>query len=193
MKSNVLMKACAIVLAGCVTVSAITAAQIFKVYATDDTNFSADQNMFDDDQDMFDDDQDIYDDTDDDEPAPEPVPDDPDPFDYNLNCYTPNINFGSVFAGDVMPSKQFSIVNTGSTSFPLTWESIDQYTAFSIGTSALGLDMDPGDTIDFNLQPVEGLKSGTYSASYTFYSANDYRRHHLALTQLVNQSTQVTF
>lgn len=119
-----------------------------------------------------------------DEPAPEPEPQpQDDPFDYNLICYTPSISFGAVNYGDVVYAKQFNVVNVGSTSFPLTWEEVDPYTAFSVGIISDG-DLAPGESATFSVAPNEYLAPGGYSARVVFYSANDIRRHHTAIVDL---------
>ena len=176
MKSNLFMRICAYLLAGCLVISSVTAVQICKAYATDDGGASGDGQNVPDDSSLYE-----NEDGTDPEPEPEPQPDpQPDPFDYDLVCYTPNISFGTVYAGDVVSPKQFGITYIGSTNFPLTWECIDQYTAFGLATATPYSDMKPGDTVQFNIQPLENLKPGTYKASFTFFSANDNRRHHTA-------------
>ncbi len=181
MKSNLFMKICALLLAACIVVTGTTAVQIMKVYAEEFENFE------DGDNDDFDEGEtDYYQENDQPQGVQPPAnneeeqkeEDEPDPFDYDLVCYTPNINFGTVYRGDTYPAKQFSVVNTGLTSFPLTWEEIDQYTAFDIGYISPSLQLDPGDAVTFSICPQDDLAPGTYSASYTFFSENDFRRHH---------------
>ena len=136
---NIFLKVCAALLAGCIVLSSITAVQIGKVYAEEN-------------QDVEDNYEENYEEDvtpevilqSEPEPAPEPPAYEPDPFDYNLICYTPSISFGTVYAGDTVPAKQFSIVNVGQTSFPLTWEEVDPNTAFDIGYISPDLNMDPG-------------------------------------------------
>ncbi len=68
----------------------------------------------------------------------------------------------------------------GSTSFPLTWEEVDPDMAFDIGSILPSLDMAPGDSVTFSVSPrYDELGPGKYVASYSFYSANYIRRHHL--------------
>ncbi len=119
------------------------------------------------------------------EPEPSPTPQqEEDPFDYNLSCYTPSISFGSVDYGDVVMAKQFNIVNVGNTTFPLTWEEVDPYTAFDVGAISRTDSLRPGDTCTFSVSPREGLAPGGYSARIIFYSANDFRRHHTATVDI---------
>ncbi len=113
----------------------------------------------------------------------------PDPFDYNLITYTDSISFGQLTVGDYPASKQFSIVNVGSTAFPLTWDVIDEKGAFSLQLVAGTTDTTPGSTVTFAVTPETNLPAGSYTASYIFYSANDYRRHHKAV---VNVSVTVS-
>ena len=175
-KREVLLKICAILLTVCFALTSATAIQIINVFAEE------------------------YEDVDDEsEVEPEPVqeystgfnpdqapdqPDQPDPFDYNLVCYTPSINFGKVNAGDVVYARQFAIVNIGTTTFPLTWEEVDPYTAFEVGSISEDSVMDPQESILFSVAPNEGLAPGTYQARYTFFSANDYRRNHTAIVDV---------
>ncbi|MBQ9642524.1 MAG: InlB B-repeat-containing protein [Lachnospiraceae bacterium] len=115
-------------------------------------------------------------------PAPEvvPIPDpQPDPFDYSLTCYTPNLDFGTIQEGDYKNNKQFSIVNTGSTDVPLTYAAADPYTSFRLEIPE-NLYLRPGDQAIFAVSPATNLKEGVYNATYTFFSANDYRRTHYA-------------
>ncbi|MBR2995236.1 MAG: hypothetical protein IKF45_00855 [Lachnospiraceae bacterium] len=117
-------------------------------------------------------------------PAPEPVvaqipEEQPDPFDYLLTCYTPNLDFGTIQEGDIKNSKQFSIVNIGSTDVPLTYAATDPYTSFLLEIPE-NLYLRPGDQAIFSVSPSTKLKEGVYNATYTFFSANDYRRTHYA-------------
>lgn len=117
-------------------------------------------------------------------PAPEPVvaqipEEQPDPFDYLLTCYTPNLDFGTIQEGDIKNSKQFSIVNIGSTDVPLTYAAADPYTSFLLEIPE-NLYLRPGDQAIFSVSPSTKLKEGVYNATYTFFSANDYRRTHYA-------------
>ncbi len=187
----------------CIVLASITAVQIGKVYAEDNEHETG---LWDDDGDWdFDDDPDdpLPENPDpgadptppapasDPDPDPDP-PYQPDPFDYNLICYTPSISFGTVYQGDVVQAKQFSIVNVGQNAFPLTWEEIDQYTAFDLGSISPDLDMDPGESVTFSISPRENLAPGSYVASYTFFSANDYRRHHTARVDVTLTVKNVT-
>ena len=117
-------------------------------------------------------------------PAPEPVvaqipEEQPDPFDYLLTCYTPNLDFGTIQEGDIKNSKQFYIVNIGSTDVPLTYAAADPYTSFLLEIPE-NLYLRPGDQAIFSVSPSTKLKEGVYNATYTFFSANDYRRTHYA-------------
>ena len=123
------------------------------------------------------------------EPTPEPEPEpeyeyEPDPFDYNLICYTPSISFGAVNYGDITIAKQFNIVNVGNTSFPLTWEEVDPNTAFYVGSVSGNDYLNPGESATFSVSPNNELAPGGYSARLIFYSANDIRRHHTAFVDI---------
>ncbi len=192
MKENLFTKILATLLTLCIVVSSITAVQILNVYAEEDGQSY---------------DGDDYDDGDDNggatggweesyetgfdpspepesepepEPEPEYQPDPPDPFDYDLKCYTPELSFGSVYTGYVTEAKQFNVVNVGLTTFPITYEEIDQYTAFDIARVTEDPYLDPDESAIFSVSITPGLKPGKYKATYTFFSANDYRRHHTA-------------
>ncbi len=187
---NIFLKICATLLAGCIVLTSITAVQIGKVYAEEDQNTETEG----------------YEDglvpevitLQEPEPEPEPVPEpeppsyEPDPFDYNLICYTPSISFGTVYAGDTVPAKQFSIVNVGQNAFPLTWEEVDPNTAFDIGCISPDLNMDPNETVTFSISTYEGIKPGSYVASYIFFSENDIRRHHTARVDVTVTVKDVT-
>lgn len=191
MKNTFWLRICAILLSICTILSSVSAVQIIRAYAEEG------------DGDPFD----FVDNFDGDEgdgepvelpegetqdpqaeqetnPTPDPTPtppdSEPDPFDYDLSCYTPSISFGSVNADSIVSAKQFSIVNVGKNAFPLTWEEMDPSTAFDIGCISPSMDMNPGDSVSFSIAPHTNLSPGNYVASYTFFSANDYRRHHTA-------------
>ncbi len=123
-------------------------------------------------------------------PAPPPAPTveieppQPDPFDYNLLTYTDSISFGQLAPGDYPAAKQFSIVNVGSTAFPLTWDVVDEKSAFCLQLISGSTDTAPGSTVTFAVVPEANLPAGSYNASYVFYSANDYRRHHSAIVNV---------
>ncbi|MBQ6587856.1 MAG: Ig-like domain-containing protein [Butyrivibrio sp.] len=104
--------------------------------------------------------------------------DEPDPFFYNLTCYDPNLNFGTVYQNDYVDIQRFSIVNTGENPFPLTWDEFDPSTAFELYV-APGADLDtvPGSQTPFYIVADSSLPEGNYSAYYVFYSANDIRQH----------------
>lgn len=102
-----------------------------------------------------------------------------DPFDYDLTCYNPNINFGTVYQGDYCDFNSFSIVNIGNNEFPLTWDEYDPGMAFEISiTPGASLDLMPGGQVPFAVSPNTDIAPGNYSAYYIFYSANDIRQHH---------------
>lgn len=182
MKRDVFLKVCATLLAGCIVLSSITAVQIGKVYAEENQEVETES----------------YEEGPapevilQSEPEPEPQPSQPDPFDYNLICYTPSISFGTVYTGDTVPAKQFSIVNVGQNAFPLTWEEVDPNTAFDIGYISPDLDMEPNETVTFSISPYEGIKPGSYVASYIFFSANDIRRNHTARVDVTITVKDVT-
>ena len=195
MHSKILVRLSAVILAGCLMVTSVSTAQMVKVYAeegasdlsveeVEDYSEAVEEATVEPQQEpTTQEDVTVTEETEP-TPEPEPVDDTPDPFDYNLTCYTPNISFGTVDVGDVVHAKQFNIVNIGSTTFPITWEEIDQYTAFDCGRITPNEYMDPGDTVTFSVSPREGLAPGTYSAKYTFFSANDYRRHHYTVVEV---------
>ena len=170
MKSNLFMRICAVVLAGCIATSLITTVQITKAYATDNTDTTVNNENPSDDQTL----------TDSEEPESKERSSQPDPLDYDLTCYTPNIDFGAVYTNQIVPSKQFGIVNIGANGFPLTWECIDPTTTFTLGAVSQDLYLDPGETITFSIgsMPTTGFEEGVYKATYIFYSLNDYRRTH---------------
>lgn len=195
MKTNFWMKLMAAILACCLFVTTVSAVQIVRVYAEEE---SMELEQYDEgggwDEDNWDDGDDEPDGGwDDNQPDTEPnydsnpepqQPEEVDPFDYNLMCYTPSIGFGEIYKGDIVPPKQFTIVNVGSTTFPLTWEEIDAGTAFLVECLSSDLYMDPGESITFMVTPNNQLKAGKYTANLTFFSENDYRRHHVAKVDL---------
>ena len=187
-KSEILLKVCAVLLTICFVLTSATAVQIVKVFAEEGQNETFEQEstdfVVDPDPDQNPDpNPDLNPDPNpDSDPDPDPVQ--PDPFDYNLACYTPSINFGKVNQGDVVYARQFAIVNIGTTTFPLTWEEVDPYTAFDVGSISPTNVMEPQDSILFSVSPNEGLNPGTYTARYTFFSENDYRRHHTAIVDV---------
>ncbi|MCR5503642.1 MAG: hypothetical protein K6F53_11600 [Lachnospiraceae bacterium] len=99
-----------------------------------------------------------------------------DPFIYSLSCYTPKIDFGTIGEGQYEDYKPFSIINTGNSAVPLDWYAEDPYTSFWLEFPE-DLDLAPGEQANFSVRPDVNLLEGTYNASYTFYSANDIRRH----------------
>ena len=110
--------------------------------------------------------------------------DEPDPFDYDLACYTPNISLGTCYEGEYVETKQFSVVNVGHTNFPITWEEVDPSTAFSLSMVSEKEYLDPGDSATYQVYVDKKLSAGKYNATYTFFSANDYRRHHVAVVKV---------
>ena len=192
-RNDIFLKICATLLAVCVVLSSLTAVQIGRVYAEEGYSEGFDPDPSGDEGGSGD--ADVPDPDPDPDPEPDrnpPSPYQPDPFDYNLICYTPSISFGTVYAGDTVQAKQFQIVNVGRTHFPLTWEEIDQYTAFDLGYISPDLDMDPGESVTFSISPNQDLAPGSYVASYTFFSANDYRRHHTARVDVTITVKDVT-
>ncbi len=192
MKNKLLMRIWAILLVACLAVSSVSTIQILKVYATeedgddddgdDEPSDPGDQGGGDseDHGTGFDPNGGIVDpvlppDPQPDPPAPDPQPD---PFDYDLSCYTPNINFGTANKGDVILAKNFNIVNTGNNPFPLAWDEVDPYTAFALSVDYPDNDMQPGDQISFTVCPKPDLPAGDYNAKIVFYSGNDIRRTH---------------
>ena len=174
-KSEILLKVCAILLSICFVLTSTTAIQIIRVYAEEYTDPEPGEPYV----------EPLPESGGGQEQDPDPEPDDQtDPFDYDLACYTPSINFGTVSQGDVVYAKQFSIVNIGTTTFPITWEEVDPYTAFDVGYISETDILKPQESILFSVSPNEGLAPGTYQARYTFFSANDYRRHHTAIVDV---------
>ncbi|SFB69927.1 InlB B-repeat-containing protein [Butyrivibrio sp. YAB3001] len=109
----------------------------------------------------------------------------PDPFDYDLSCYTPNINFGHIFTDDVTIPSQFTIVNTGYNAFPVTYELFDQSNGFNVYASDSNTDLEPGESLEYSVDVRPNLSPGTYKAKAVFFSANDYRRHHSVTVNFV--------
>ncbi len=189
------MKLWAIMLALCLAVTSVSTVQMIRVYASEEDDEDDDDEPQDPDapQDPNAPDPGIIDpvlppEPQPDPPAPEPQPD---PLDYDLACYNPNINFGTINQGDVVITEYFNIVNTGNNGFPLAWDEVDPYTAFTVNMNSDSNYLDVGQSITFASFPEEDLGPGTYSARYTFYSANDIRRTHTAVVTLnvtVNQS-----
>jgi hypothetical protein len=169
-----LFRLCAVVLAICIGFTGVATNQAIKVYASEDSGDGDDiLDGFDlDGESELTPEQSSIPET---KPESEP---EPDPFDYNLASYTPSINFGTYDYGDIIYAKQFSIVNVGVNRFPLTYDEMDPYTAFDIGRISDDEYMDPNESILYSVSPREDLEPGTYQARYTFYSANDIRRHH---------------
>ncbi|WP_029232181.1 InlB B-repeat-containing protein [Butyrivibrio sp. VCB2006] len=103
----------------------------------------------------------------------------PDPFDYDLTCYTPNLKFGTVYQNDYVDYQRFSIVNTGDNAFFLTWDEYDPSTAFELEIAPGGdLNTVPGSQVPFYITAYTDLPEGEYSAYYVFYSGDDIRQHH---------------
>ena len=143
MRKSILLRINAIILAVCLIVSAICYVQILRVYANEEPVETFE--YVDNEEVTGDDDWDVTSsDTSSDNPSnnlsdgpdsnPEPPEkvDEVDPFDYNLTCYTPNINLGTHCQGDYIEEMYFSIVNIGNNTFPVTWDEFDSYTAFDV-------------------------------------------------------------
>ncbi len=184
MKNNLFLRICSILLAISLVLTGITSVQIILAYAeevsTDDTNYfnieqedSSEVTTIEENGEYTDESGDSFPD------AEEPD----DPFDYNLACYTPNIEFGRVSQGSFVDQRQFSIVNTGSTTFPITWDQYDASNAFQIETTGQNF-FSPGESLPFYVSPKKNLSPGTYSASLVFYSGNDIRQHHTTTVTL---------
>lgn len=192
MKNNFFVRANAIVLALCLVISAVSTIQLHYVYAKENeeiTNDDEDTSFDDYDiETMSEPENDNYNDTftsgdgnqdyyPDNEPSNEEVQ--YDPFDYDLTCYTPNLNYGIVYQNDYVDIQKFSIVNTGETPFPITWDEYDPSTAFDLEVApGASLDTKPGSQIPFYIVADTSLPEGDYCAYYVFYSANDIRQHH---------------
>ena len=181
-KREMLLRICSILLTICFVLTSVTAVQITKVFAEENTEDYGNE-------------PEPYvepDIPDEHEPEPEPQPEpqqdaepyQPDPFDYNLACYDNNITFGKVSEGDTVTAKQFAIVNVGTTKFPITWEEVDPNTAFDIGLLSPDIYFSPQESLYFWVAPSKNLKPGVYQARYTFFSANDYRRNHTAVVDV---------
>ncbi len=175
----------ALVMTVILAISSTLAVRYIRAYAAEPDDYD------DDEYDMgfdWDDPDDIYIDpvlppTPDPEPQePTPTPtlaptEEPDPFDYSLSCYTPNVDFGTVREGEYVNARQFTIVNTGHTRVPLDIFTMDPYTSFGLSTTS-STDLEPGDQVTFTVNPAQNLREGSYFATFTFYSANDIRQHH---------------
>lgn len=189
MKQDIFIRIYAIVLTIAVLVTSASAVQIAKVYAeegeeifTEETEILEEELQDEDYQEVYTEEQE--------EQYEEPADDweEPDPFDYELACYTPNINMGTAYEGEFIDSKQFTIVNVGRTTFPITWEEVDPSTAFSLSMVTDDDYLDPGESATYQIYVDRALEAGTYTAKYTFFSADDIRRHHEAI---VNVSLKV--
>ncbi len=193
MKQDIFMRIYAVILIVAIIVTSVSTAEIIKVYANEgeylqpsdstDATYSEDQltdYVEEDYQQESDSSQDDY------NPDAEPAEDEdyPDPFDYDLACYTPNISLGTVYEGDYIETKQFSVVNVGRNRFPITWEEVDPATAFSLTLTSPDEYLDPGESANYQVYVDKSLTEGTYNATYTFFSANDYRRHHMAVVKV---------
>ncbi len=184
MKNDIFFRICAALLAACVVVTSATTVQVMKAYAAEEeiqlTEEEEEMLL----QELID--EAVQEEQIQDSKLQSTLEDammqeeGSDPFDYNLVCYTPSINFGTIYSDEIVEARQFNIVNIGNTLFPITWEEIDQYTAFDMGSISYNEYMYPGDSMTFSISPREGLAPGSYSAKYTFFSANDIRRHHVA-------------
>ncbi len=182
-KRDSFVRICALLLAVCVGITSITAAQKLKVYAQESLDIldGEGESYVDDDSWLESEEVKALQEQSQDVPVTEPQSD---PFDYNLVCYTPSISFGQINKGEVVNARQFTIVNVGSTQFPITWEEVDPNTAFSCGQITPDEYLDPGESAGFSVVPEDGLEAGVYTARYTFFSANDYRRHHTAVVDV---------
>ncbi|WP_024864927.1 InlB B-repeat-containing protein [Butyrivibrio sp. FCS014] len=171
---NVFIRICAVLLIACVVVSSITAVQIIRVYAEEGGDYP--ENTIEETVPEPVTEQEVT------EPEPERQQEEQsDPFDnYDLTCYTPNVDFGSVYQGTSISDKQIGIVNIGLTTIPLTWEEFDESTAFDVALVKGERDLEPGATTTFSIKPNTNLPAGKYTAKYQFFSLNDYRRHHRA-------------
>jgi hypothetical protein len=205
MKNNFFVRVNAIALAICLFVSSVLGIKLYRVYAREqfDGMLLAEENgdmstggdSFEH-VDLPDYDADVqiqsepvtavenndtsYDQTNEQPEEQEPVEnrDEPDPFFYNLTCYDPNLNFGTVYQNDYVDIQRFSIVNTGENPFPLTWDEYDPSTAFELYVApGAVLDTVPGSQTPFYIVADTSLPEGNYSAYYVFYSANDIRQH----------------
>lgn len=177
MNKGILLKINAVILAFSLLVSAVSSITLYKVYANE-IEQGYDESIYSDP--VSEPEQEPYS-----EPAPEPEParnqedESSDATDYDLTCYTPNMSFGAISKGSYVKPQQFSIVNIGTTEFPLFWDEYDQSTAFELSVAAgADLYMAPGATVPFIITPETELTAGTYSAYYVFYSANDISRKH---------------
>ena len=179
MKNSIFVKINAICLSICLLVGALSCVQILRVYASEQVMVTDEYSM----EEYIEpiDNPEYYEEPTDDSGYDDTPQYEPDPFDYNLTCYTPNLNFGTVYEGDYIDDISFSIVNIGNTTFPITWDEFDSSTAFYLMPSLIGGDtyVDPGDQMLFYIGVEDGLKPGNYSARYVFYSANDIRQHHV--------------
>ncbi len=179
MKNNVFTSICAFLLAIALLISSVSSFQIIRAYAGE---YEESQESIAVEEETVTPDQQEQESQADPEPEPEPEsePDyQPDPFDYNLVCYTPNINFGSVTQGSQVAQKTFTITNIGNNAFPLTWDTYDPNNAFVVEAPMI-TSLNKEESLNFMVAPGNSLAPGTYSASLVFYSANDIRQHHTA-------------
>ncbi|WP_026518691.1 InlB B-repeat-containing protein [Butyrivibrio sp. MC2021] len=187
MKQDIFIRIYAIILTIAVLVTSASAVQIAKVYAEEGETFLEEEPGEDiyyeeEDQDDYDDDYPEEDQEEDDDVIWDK--DEPDPFDYDLACYTPDINLGTVYEGEYIEAKPFTIVNIGNNGFPITWEEVDSSTAFSIAMTSKEPYLQPGDSASYLVYADSDLPEGNYKATYTFFSGNDYRRHHVAVVNV---------
>ncbi len=176
MKNSILLKINSLILVLCLIISSVSSICLYKIHAYAENN---EGNSLEPDNSITIQSNELTLEEDDDwEPDPDYV-DPPDPFDYDLTCYSPNQNFGTIYQGDYVEERWFNIVNIGSNPFPLTWDEFDESTAFELQVESESyLDMNVGDIVAFCLYPNTNLPPGNYSAYYVFYSANDIRQHH---------------
>ncbi len=192
MSNRLFIRVCSALMVICLVLSVLTSAQIIRAYAEemDITEDYGESEIYENTEDSWSGEVDLEPDP---EPTPEPTPEpspdsdpgyQPDPFDYNLACYTPNLDFGKVYQGTIADQKQFTIVNTGVNAFPLTWDTFDSGNAFVVD-APLNRNLEPGDSVTFYVAPAKSLSPGTYTASLVFYSANDIRQHHTTKVQFM--------
>ena len=104
--------------------------------------------------------------------------------DYNIACYTPTIDFGTISKGDYVDERQFSIVNTGSTDVELDYFENDVDDAFVVYFPVFSY-MHPGDQLAFDVEPEDDLEPGNYRATYTFFNPNDPNYTHTATVTFI--------
>ena len=108
MRSDILMRIYAVILAVCFVITGIGFTQPVKVYAEEGEDLQFTEELGNEPAPVDPEPDPVPEPEPAPEPTPEPTPEperepeyQPDPFDYNLICHTPSISFGAVNRGDV--------------------------------------------------------------------------------------------